>query len=105
MAVRDRASEAGRGSDSQADSHSVGHRQPLANVSGSWLLSLILRGRRWTLADVRNAVFKTAGSAKTSRAPLLYVAAGMVGRSASAKAAANSPAVACSTSCSNSAED
>jgi hypothetical protein len=41
-AARDRAFEGGRGPDSQADSHSVGHRQPSANVSGSELSTLHL---------------------------------------------------------------
>ena len=34
--VPDRALEGGGGHDSQADSHSVAHRRPLANVSGSY---------------------------------------------------------------------
>jgi hypothetical protein len=41
-AARDRAFEGGRGPDSQADSHSVGHWQPSANVSGSKLSTLHL---------------------------------------------------------------
>ncbi len=38
----DRAPEGGRGPDSQADSHSVGHWQPLTNVSGPQLTPLHL---------------------------------------------------------------
>jgi hypothetical protein len=49
------------GSDSQADSNSVGHRQPLADVGGRRLLALILRGRCRTLPDGRDAVFKPTG--------------------------------------------
>ena len=41
-AARDRAFEGGRGPDSEADSHSVGHWQPSANVSGSKLSTLHL---------------------------------------------------------------
>jgi len=41
--VRDRASEGGSGPDSQADSHSVGHWQLLANVGGIGALDFDLR--------------------------------------------------------------
>ncbi len=75
-AARDRASEGGRGPDSQADSHSVGHRQPSANVSGSQLVTLHLArtsldggGRRkrglqnrlWSSADVHPSSLSSAG--------------------------------------------
>src|SRR5947209_6018099 len=47
--VRDRASEGGRGPDSQADSHSVGYWQQSANVSGLLAAGFHLE---WTSANV-----------------------------------------------------
>ena len=65
--VRDRATEPGRGFDSQADSQLRAHRRTTTYFRGPEVLNLIVSEPWQASMDARNAVFKTVCGALLRR--------------------------------------